>query len=196
MKKTLGFALIILLAASIGYAFYLDSPGSVSVSAGGYLGDQNVESVTGNLSPNYSWGWRVQANASGSLGSAKIYNGVSGVYAANAVISIYTSSASSPQNSDALVGTSGSIARGSTIGWYASNFSSGTVTNGNYYWIFVSTSTGVNWAGISTPTSPTATIYYKSNSGWYASMPSTLNGITFSSQANFLPMSAWAGIGQ
>lgn len=160
----------------------------------GILGYNSIGSVTtDNISGNYSWGWRVQANASGSLLTAKLYTASSVSSAGFAKLAVYTSSAATPQSSDAFVAQSGVISLSPAAGWYASTFASGTVTNGSYYWLFVNVGPAYDWPKCAHNT--TGTVYAMTNSGWYTTCPSTFAGLSFTNGA-LAPISAWAGIGQ
>lgn len=165
---------------------------AVVKTSAGLVGDTGTE--TGDLGLSAGWGiaYRVQATATGSLANGYLYH--SDTNNASAMVAIYSSSASTPQSGDALVGVSGEIVGGTTTGWKSSAMSGGTVTSGNWYWVIicVSATSSNNWGSKNNTTHP---VFLNTGAGFYEMTPSTLGATaaSFNQSDGYGPISAYAG---
>ncbi len=196
--------LLIFIALTIGlFAQSTKVGGSGSTKVGG-SGSTKVTAVAGpsgsqlgltSIAANPdAWGsditllYRVQATGSGTLTTANLYN--SSGLSADAKVAVYTSSSTTPDVSDTQVGISGTVSSNGTANWFTASMSGGAVTSGNFYWIAIFVSTAQGW----TVHSPhTETLWYKTTSGYYASPPADLSGVT-SSLGGFADISCYIDV--
>lgn len=122
--------------------------------------------------------------SSGSLAAVYLYH--TNTSAEEAKMAIFTSSADTPQSTDAIVGSWVTLSS-SAVEW-ATGTASGSVTIGNNYWVCHAVGTG-EWSRAVDTT--TGTAYYATIT--YASPPTTFDGLSFLSGTSTYRMYATIG---
>lgn len=150
------------------------SGGSSCNSSANEVGNRNQEATAETFNAGYGWMFRTTADCTGNLDTGYIYSGNTDAFLAK--VCVYTSSDTTPQSGDALVGCTTEISGGSPLG-LKSAAAAGTyaVTNANNYWIvgFIrNPGAGLDLSGVRTNT---VSMYYKAcDETCYGTIPSTL----------------------
>lgn len=163
------------------------------VAAGftGYIGTNSVLGTDTTANPGYYIIQRYQATATSGSGDGELkrgyfYHNGSGGTETIVGVCVYSSSSSTPQSGDSRIGCTSEITA-VTNDWASGDFPSGTVTAGNYYWIFVCSQT----TGWQTKMTATSSEYYKATVDCTA--PSTL-GSGWSEYTNNYPYSLYVTV--
>lgn len=159
------------------------------------VGDRTQEATSQSISTDYAYVFRVQADCSGNLNTAYIYHNDTNVSSVKIAIYNSTQAALSDEGINAtLVEVSSAITTDAATGW-KSVAMAGTepVVAGNWYWIAIFKQLGGN--NFITVRNSTATLYYKTTSGYYATPPDPLPAAGWSTAA-VAPVSAYVSIGE
>ena len=158
--------------------------------ATGYIGTNTQGGSSQSVGADWGIANAVTASVSGTLGTAYVYY-TGNDSGRNLMICVYTKTSSNPAVADTKVGCTGAITSGGASGWKSGSIT-GSVTNGNDYWITVFASTDGAWQDIATGTS--AGFYYAGSTGFYASPPNSDISAIYNTGSKY-PISAYVTIG-
>jgi hypothetical protein len=151
-----------------------------------------VQANSNSMNADIAYVFAVTADCTGGLKTAYVYDETNGT-GQNVKVCIYNYDGSgAPSASDTLVACSDAVASAVGAGWRSASFSSGNVTSGGNYWMAIFNSTAGQF-NIKYGSSPG--LYYMGSSGYYASNPANLGGMSGASSASVSPVSAYVTIG-
>lgn len=192
---------LILLLASPAYAgsvtVVVGQPTSISgcSASTNEVGDRTQESTSGSISLNYAWVFRSTADCSGTLEDAYIYHNDTNESSVKVCVYVSTNADLASDSSASLVGCSPAIAGGSSTGYKTGSIGSGGVTNGNYYWVAIFKQNGGNNWVTTRGAAAGKTLWSKSASGYYDSIPDPLPSTGWTANANYGDPSVYVQIG-
>jgi len=158
------------------------------------VGNRTLESTDQAISADYAYVFRSQADCSGALSAAYIYHDTSGPQC-SVKIAVYTSNNADISLDTALdlVDNTSNITMDSVDWETGVTTSTGYVTQNDWYWIAIFAEESC--AATDLKRGSTGTLYYRTTSGYYSSVPSSLSQSGWSSAA-LAPVSVYVTIGE
>ena len=145
------------------------------------IGIRDVGGTNWSRSDSAAVIFRFQADCSGPLNAANIYHNAT--ESTNIKIAVYNSTTTSPSTDTgmSLVGYTGAVSSGGSVGWKSGAVPGGNVVAGNYYWV-VAVVSGANWVLVRDATATTYWYNAIDEKTLYAAFPSTLGQSNWSSE--------------
>jgi hypothetical protein len=181
-------------ATCSGHLATIGSGGTITLGSGGSGGGSSCSTTTDKVGTDNTGGSPpsiARDTVYCSLYTPSCYGSLSRAYVAHSgtgvssgKVCVYSDDGDSTANvGDLKIGCSGDISSGSTE-WAYSDMDGGTLTSGSYWVCFAVKADATSTFALDR-SSVTYPLAYKTSSGFYASPPDTLNGLSTSSSAGF-----------
>lgn len=183
------------LARSNPYVLGAGVAGASCDTATNEIGNRDQEATTGTIAINYAWVFRAQADCSGTLADAYIYHDDTGITSAKICIYNSTNADLASEGAGATLVGCATVSSTSTTGWKSSSIGSGEVTSGSYYWVTIFKEDGNAHFVTKMGAAVGKTIWSKSASGYYDSVPDPLPNSGWTENADAGDPSVYVQIG-